>query len=307
MTRAVARPADGRMPLVEHLRELRNRLAKSLLAITVGVVVAFIFWEPILAFLREPYCRSAGQKACALYAFGPLEAFAIKLKTSSIAGVVFTAPIWLYQLGAFITPALHRHERRYAAAFFAAASVLFGAGCVVAYVTLDKGLGFLLNVGGDGVIVLPGLKSYLNFVTLTLIAFGIAFLFPVVLVFLNVVGVLSAARMRAWRRGMIVGIALLSAVLTPSTDPYTFTFMAAPLYGLYEVCIVIARVRERAARRRRAADPVAQLDDDTPSYVAPAPAVLDAAPAPLPDPLPDPLSGPRLDSPDEPWRASLRG
>lgn len=283
------RPADGRMPLIEHLRELRNRLARSMLAITVGIVVAFVFWQPILAFLREPYCRSAGQNACELYAFGPLEAFAIKLKTSSIAGVVLTAPVWLYQFGAFITPALHRKERRYAASFLVASTVLFAVGCTVAYLTLDKGLSFLLNVGGDGVIVLPGLKSYLNFVTLTLIAFGIAFLFPVLLVFLNITGVLPVAKMRAWRRGMIVGIAVLSAVLTPSTDPYTFTFMAVPLYGLYEVCIVIARVRERASRRRRAADPVVQLEDDAPSAL------------PLATPAPTPSTHEQLE------RASLEG
>lgn len=283
------RPADGRMPLIEHLRELRNRLARSMLAITVGIVVAFVFWQPILAFLREPYCRSAGQNACELYAFGPLEAFAIKLKTSSIAGVVLTAPVWLYQFGAFITPALHRKERRYAASFLVASTVLFAVGCSVAYLTLDKGLSFLLNVGGDGVIVLPGLKSYLNFVTLTLIAFGIAFLFPVLLVFLNITGVLPVAKMRAWRRGMIVGIAVLSAVLTPSTDPYTFTFMAVPLYGLYEVCIVIARVRERASRRRRAADPVVQLEDDAPSAL------------PLATPAPTPSTREQLE------RASLEG
>lgn len=283
------RPADGRMPLIEHLRELRNRLARSMLAITVGIVVAFVFWQPILAFLREPYCRSAGQNACELYAFGPLEAFAIKLKTSSIAGVVLTAPVWLYQFGAFITPALHRRERRYAASFLVASTVLFAVGCSVAYLTLDKGLSFLLNVGGDGVIVLPGLKSYLNFVTLTLIAFGIAFLFPVLLVFLNITGVLPVAKMRAWRRGMIVGIAVLSAVLTPSTDPYTFTFMAVPLYGLYEVCIVIARVRERASRRRHAADPVVQLEDDAPSAL------------PLATPAPTPSTREQLE------RASLEG
>lgn len=255
------------MPLVEHLRELRNRLGKTLLAITVGIVLAFVFWEPILAFLREPYCRSAGADKCQLYAFGPLEQFAIRLKVSSIAGVVLSAPVWLYQLGAFITPALHRKERRYAAAFLVAATLLFAVGCTFAYLTLDKGLNFLLNVGGDGVVTLVSLKSYLNFVSLTLIAFGVAFLFPVVLVFLNVVGVLQAARMRAWRRGMIVGIAVASAIITPSTDPYTFTFMAAPLYLLYEVCIVIARVRERAVRKRLAHDPLAQLDDDTPSAI----------------------------------------
>ena len=265
MSRVPARPADGRMPLVEHIRELRNRLAKSLLAITVGIVLAFAFWEPILSFLREPYCKSVGNGACQLYAFGPLEQFAIRIKVSSIAGVVLTSPLWLYQLGAFITPALHRKEKRYAAAFLVAATLLFALGCTFAYVTLDKGLSFLLNVGGDGVVTLPSLKAYLNFVSITLLAFGVAFLFPVVLTFLNVVGILTTTRMRAWRRGMIVGIAVFSAVITPSTDPYTFTFMAAPLYLLYEVVIVIGRVRERATRKRIAADPIAQLDDDTPS------------------------------------------
>ncbi len=261
------------MPLVEHLQELRTRLGRGLLAVTVGVVLAFFFWEPILTFLRQPYCRSVGRGSCQLYAFGPLEQFTIRLKVSSIAGVVLSAPLWLYQLGAFITPALHRKEKRYAAAFLVSSSVLFGIGCVVAYETLDKGLDFLLNVGGNGVITLPSLKAYLNFVTLTLLAFGVAFLFPVVIVFFNVVGVLSGDRMRAWRRPMIVGIAFFAAVITPSTDPYTFTFMAIPLYLLYEVCIVVARVRERAQRRRRARDPVAQLDDDV------------ASPLPAPDPV----------------------
>lgn len=284
MSSSALAPSDGRMPLVEHLRELRNRLARALLAITAGIIVAFVFWEPILDFLRQPYCHASGQKACQLYAFGPLEAFAIKIKTSAIAGVVLTAPLWLYQLGAFITPALHRRERRYAASFVVASTVLFSLGCAVAYLTLDKGLSFLLSVGGAGVTVLPGLKAYLNFVTLMLVAFGIAFLFPVLIMFLNVVGVLPSSRMRAWRRGMIVGIAFFAAVLTPSTDPYTFTFMAIPLYGLYEACIVLARVRERAIRRKVAADPVAMLGDDETS-------AIDAGPAPRPQESDDPRGG----------------
>ena len=280
------------MPLVQHLHELRNRLAKALLAVTVGIVVSFLFWEPILDFLRRPLCESDVPGDCGLYAFGPVEAFAIKLKTSTIAGVVFSAPVWLYQLGAFITPALHRKERRYAASFLVAATLLFAAGVTVAYLSLDLGLTFLLNVGGDDVEVLPGLRAYLNFVTVTLIAFGVAFLFPVVLVFLNVVGVLTSDRLRAWRRGMIVGIAVLAAVLTPSTDPYTFAFMAVPLYVLYEVVVVIARVRDRLRRRREAADPVHQVDDDTAS--------------PLPA-APEPIGEPDGRGVDEPWRASLRG
>jgi len=266
--------ADARMPLVEHLRELRGRLFKALLAITVGIVASFFFWEPILSFLRQPYCQASTAEGCGLFVFGPLEAFAIRLKVSSIAGVVLTAPLWLYQIGAFITPALHRKEKRYAASFLVAGTLLFAAGCAVAYLTLDKGLQFLLTVGGDGVVALTGLKSYLNFVTVTLLAFGIGFLFPVFVVFLNVVGVLPLARLRAWRRGMVVGIAAAAAILTPSTDPYSFLAMAVPLYLLYEVCIVIAAVRARASRRRHRDEPDAGLGDDDPSYVDPRPSRL---------------------------------
>jgi len=265
---------DGRMPLVEHLRELRNRLAKGLLAVTVGIVAAFFFWEPILELLSEPYCEAVQNGSCELYAFGPLEQFAIRLKVSSMAGILLSSPLWLYQLGAFITPALHRKEKRYAGAFLLAALLFFLAGNVVAYLTLSKGLQFLLTVGGEGIVTLTSVKSYLNFVSLTLLAFGIAFLFPVVIVFLNVVGVLSAVRLRAWRRGMIVGIAAAAAVLTPSTDPYSFLAMAVPLYVLYEVCIVIARLHDRAVARRKAAEPDAQLDDDAPSYVDTTPSHL---------------------------------
>ena len=264
---------DARMPLVEHLRELRGRLGKGMLVITVGIVVSFFFWEPILAVLQRPYCKAVDDDGCGLYTFGPLEAFAIRLKVSSIAGIVLTAPLWLYQVGAFITPALHRKEKRYAASFLLAGTVLFAAGCALAYITLDKGLEFLLTVGGDGVVALTGLKSYLNFVTLTLLAFGVGFLFPVFVVFLNVAGVLPLERMRAWRRGMVVGIAAAAAVLTPSTDPYSFLAMAVPLYGLYEVCILIARVRERAQRRRLATEGP-EPDDDTASYVDPRPSPL---------------------------------
>jgi len=266
---------DGRMPLAEHLRELRNRLAKGLLAVTVGIVGAFFFWEPIKDLLTAPYCDAIGDATqCDLYAFGPLEQFAIRLKVSSIAGVLLSAPVWLYQIGAFITPALHRKEKRYAGAFMLASLVFFLAGNVVAYLTLSKGLQFLLTVGGEGIVTLTSVKSYLNFVSLTLLAFGVAFLFPVVIVFLNLVGALSALRLRAWRRGMIVGIAVAAAVLTPSTDPYSFLAMAVPLYLLYEVCILVARLHDRAVARRRAAEPDAQLDDDTPSYVDTTPSSL---------------------------------
>lgn len=251
------------MPLVEHLYELRGRLGKSLLAITVGIVLAFIFRAQVFNFLKQPYCDTEiGSANCELFSFDPLEQFSVSLRVSFIAGIVGSSPIWLYQLGAFITPALHKKEKRYAAGFLAFALTMFLAGATFAYFTLSRALDFLLGFAGDDVQALTSIRSYLGFVTLLLLSFGVAFEFPVVLLFLNVVGVLSADRMRAWRRGMIVGIAVASAVLTPTTDPYTFAFMAVPLYVLYELCIVVARTRERVRRRALAEDPLHQLDDD---------------------------------------------
>ena len=273
------RTPDGRMALVEHLRELRNRLGISLLALAVCVVVALVFREQVFDLVKKPYCDTAvAQRAtrlsgeeCQLYSFGTFEQFSVSLRVSLIAGVIASAPVWLYQIGAFITPALHRREKRYAAGFLGASLLLFATGVVFAFLTISRGLQFLLTFGGDGIVTLPSIQSYLSFVTLTLLGFGIAFLFPVVVLFLNFVGIFPSSRMRTWRRGMTVGIAVAAAVLTPSQDPFTFMAMAVPLYALYEVCIVVARLRERAVRRRKAVEPGAQelerLGDDETSYV----------------------------------------
>ncbi len=270
------------MALADHLRELRNRLGISLLGLFVGVVVAFVFWEPIYHFLSQPYCGTQqGQKDCDLFAFGIFDQFLVRVKVSFIAGAVLTSPLWLYQLGAFITPALHRREKKYAAAFLAVSLVLFGVGCVFAYLTISRGLDFLLSIGGGDVLTLLSIQSYLSFVTLMLLAFGVAFLFPVVIAFLNLTGILSTDRMRSSRRGMIFGIWAVAALITPSQDPFTFMVMAIPLCLLYEVCILIGRVRDRTRRRAVQGDPLHQLDDDatseldvTPSYVDPRPSSL---------------------------------
>ncbi len=255
--------SDGRMSLIEHLKELRNRLGISLLTLAVAVIGAFVFWEPIFDLLRQPYCDTAqGAEDCNLFSLGVFDQFAVRLRVSFIGGVLLSAPVWLYQLGAFITPALHRKEKRYAFGFLAASLLLFAVGAVFAYFSLSRGLDFLLNIGGDDISVLVSIQSYLSFVTLTLLAFGVAFEFPVVVLFLHLVGLFPAAKMRAWRRGMIVGVFAGAALITPSQDPFTFTALALPLILLYEGCILFARTRERRLRRRTAADPVAGLDDD---------------------------------------------
>ncbi len=273
---AANRDNDGaRMSLVEHLRELRGRLAKSLLALAVCVIAVFVAWEPLYDILRRPYCTtSVGPRNCDLFALGIFDQLKVRLRVAFLGGAVFSAPVWLYQLGAFITPALHRKEKRYAAGFLVASLLLFAVGTVFAYLTISRGLDFLLKVGGGDITTLVSVQSYLSFVTLCLIAFGIAFEFPVVVTFLNMVGVFPAAKMRAWRRGMVVGIFAVSALITPSQDPFTFMVMAVPLYVLYEGCILLARTRERAIRKRLAADPIASLDDDTASHVDDRPSLL---------------------------------
>jgi sec-independent protein translocase protein TatC len=271
------------MALADHLRELRNRLAVSLVALGLAVVViAFFFWHPLYDFLSRPYCDTQrGSEDCNLFAFGIFDQFLVRMKVSFMAGTVLTAPVWLYQLGAFITPALHRREKKYAAAFLSASLVLFSVGCLFAYLTVSRGLDFLLNVGGGDVVTLLSIQSYLSFLTLMLLAFGVAFLFPVVITFLNLTGILSTQRMRSSRRSMAFGIFVVSAVITPSQDPFTFMAMAIPICLLYEGCIVIGRVRDRSRRRALAADPLAQLDDDTPSYVDPMPSYVDHRPSSL--------------------------
>src|SRR5689334_7899728 len=214
------------MALVEHLRELRNRLTISLIAITIGVVVAWYLWEPIYDFLRRPYCNtSQSGKGCNLYALGIFDQFKVKLRVAFIGGTILASPVWLYELGAFITPALHKRERRYAAGFLVTALLLFLAGTVLAYLSIARGLQFFLTLGGSHISVILSIQAYLSFVTLMLLAFGVAFEFPVVILFLNLVGVLSATRMRQSRRGMIFGIFVASAVITPTQDPFTFLAM----------------------------------------------------------------------------------
>ncbi len=240
------------MTLVEHLRELRTRLVISVLAIAIGVAIAYVLWSPIYDFLRAPYCQTGpGRRSCDLYALGIFDQFHVRMQVSIRAGVVLSAPIWLYHVARFMTPALYRRERRYATGFFVAALVLFAAGASMAYLTVSRGLDLFLGIGGGHVVPILSVQSYLSFVTVLLVAFGLAFEFPLMVLFLNLTGVLSAQRMRSSRRGVMFGLFVFSAILVPTTDPFTFLAMAVPLVALYEVCIVIARTRDRGQAKRR--------------------------------------------------------
>jgi sec-independent protein translocase protein TatC len=257
---------DARMALVDHIRELRNRLLKCSVAVVVGVIVAFIFYDEIFDFLTHPYCqlpanRRVGGSGCQLAFFGVLEPLAVKVRVSLIGGVI-ALPVLLYQLWAFITPGLHSRERKWALPFLLTSLALFALGGFFAYITLAKGLQFLLGFAGDNLTAVLGVDRYLKFVTLMLLAFGVSFEFPVVLVFLDLVGIVNHDRLRRARRGAIFGIFVFAAFITPSQDPFTLFAMAIPMCIFYEGCVLFSRLHARAKRRRALANPTAGLADD---------------------------------------------
>lgn len=257
---------DGRMPLTEHLRELRYRLLVSVVAVAIAFGVAYALRVPLLELFTRPYCEAESIRilgeGCTLASFTPTDQLQAVLRVCTTAALVAAAPVWLYQLGRFVTPALHPHEKRMAAGFAAASAVLFIGGVVFAYLILSRALDVLLDLFGSQVSAVQGVVPYLRFVTLVLLAFGAAFEFPVVVLFFHLLGMLPAARMRSWRRGVIFALAVFTAVVTPTTDPFTFLAMLVPLWLMYEACIVIATLRERRQRRAAAADGLADLDDD---------------------------------------------
>jgi sec-independent protein translocase protein TatC len=235
----------GRMTVVEHLTELRRRIIISIIAITLAGIVCFIFSESIIKFFVEYYKDATAGDRNQLIFLGPLDGFITRVKVATYGGIVLALPIWLWELWRFVTPGLNPNEKRYAIPFVLTSIVLFAFGGVVALLTMPKALEFLLNVGGDQLTPELTADKYLSFVSLMIVAFGAAFLFPVVLVFLLLARVLTTRQLRRWRRPAIVIIVVFAAVITPSQDPYSLFFMVVPMYAFYESSIIIGRVLKR--------------------------------------------------------------
>lgn len=255
---------DGRMPLMEHIRELRNRLLKAIAGVLAGAIVGWIFYDPIWRVLQHPYCkipqsnRLNGQ--CALTTTGILDPFVLRIKICVIIGLVLASPIWLYQIWSFVAPGLYQRERRWTYVFMGGAIPLFAAGAFLAYETLDKGLGILLGFTPDHVVPLVTITSYLSYAVAMLLIFGVTFELPLFVVVLNLAGVLTHARIRKWRRTLVFGIFVFAAVATPSQDPFTMLALALPTVVLFEVAEVIAYIHDR--RKAARPDPYAGLSDD---------------------------------------------
>ncbi len=255
------------MALSDHLRELRARLIKMFLVVLVGLIVALFFFDPIYELVYRPYqdaieqlpenVRSQGTVGGA---GGPLLLY---LKLCGTVAVVATSPVWLYQVWAFILPGLHARERRWSRVFVAVAGPLFIAGVVVGYLTLPKGLEVLIGFTPDGLVNLVEFGDYLSFLTRTLLVFGVAFEIPVFIVLLYMVGVLKPSSLAAYRPWWTIAIFIFAAVATPSTDPFTMTFLAIPMLGLFVGSEVFVRVLDRRRQRRDRTPVPAGQDQDT--------------------------------------------
>jgi sec-independent protein translocase protein TatC len=236
---------DGQMTVVEHLTELRKRLMISLVAVALGATICFILAPNIISFLVEFYSNATEGKRNALVFTGPLDAFATRLKIATYGGIVLALPVWLYQLWRFITPGLHSKEKKYAIPFVLVSILLFLCGAFIAFLTLEPALAFLLNIGGSDLKPLLTADKYVSLVSLMIIAFGLSFEFPVILVFLLLANIISTRQLRSWRRYAAIGIVAFAAVITPSQDPYSLFAMAIPMYLFYECCIIIGRFLKR--------------------------------------------------------------
>ncbi len=289
------RAADGSMTLIEHFRELRNRLFKAALGVLVGLIVGMIFAKQVQDFINSPYCdymrELSGPQAgaCQFNVTSPVDPFLIRLKVGLYVGLVLSAPIWLYQLWAFIAPGLHRNERRYTYAFTAIAVPLFAAGATMAFFVVTKSLHFFLGLTKEYRIAVD-LGGYFSFVTNVMVLFGVAFEFPLIVLMLNFAGVLSARRMFGWWRPAVFLMFVFSAVVTPTPDPFGMTALALAMGLLYFGACAVAYVNDRRRAGRKSIytglsdDEISPLDDDLEAVEAGEP--VDAVePVPAPQPL----------------------
>jgi sec-independent protein translocase protein TatC len=252
-------PPDGAMTLFEHLRELRYRLIVSILAILVGMILAWFFRYQLLDILQRPYFQAIDalkvkdpDTQTLLVNINLTSPLALSLKVSALAGLIVTAPFWLYQLWAFVVPGLLAKEKKWALIFIAAATPMFIGGVVVAYVVLPKAIAVLLSFTQAGVSNLQDINAYLSFLLRLMLVFGIGFLIPLIVLMLNIVGVIKAKQMAKYRSLVIFGTFVFGAVATPSTDPFSMLAVAAPMALLFLAAEVIARILDRRKERQAA-------------------------------------------------------
>ncbi len=265
------RAADGSMTLIEHIRELRTRLFRACLAIVAGAVAGYFISGRVQHIITDPYCRfmaahnpsPTGQ--CLMNMTSPLDLFMLQLKIALYVGLVIAAPIWLYQLWAFIAPGLHRRERRFGYAFAAVAAPLFAAGFVLGYLLVSRSMQYFLGLNSS-ITVTVNVEGYFDFVTGVMLLFGVGFEFPLVVAMLNFAGLVTARRLLGWWRIAIFLMFLFAALVTPTPDPFNMTILAICMAALYFAAVGIAFLNDK---RRARHSPYADLSDDEASPLEP--------------------------------------
>jgi sec-independent protein translocase protein TatC len=281
------RSADDaeRMPLGEHIRELRNRLMKAALAILIGGILGFVFRAQVLHALETPVCSIKGlhgvaqaTKQCpngAIVFSGPTAQVSLSFKIAMYVGIVLASPVWLYQVWAFLAPGLYKKEKKYSLAFIGAAVPLFIAGVTVCYFLFPLIMQVLLSfLSGAGGATLLDASQYMTFILQMMTVFGVSFVLPLVLVLFNFIGVMSSKAMRKWWRGIVLAIFIFAAIAVPTGDPIGMSVLAIPICLLYFSAVGIAELNDRRRARRRAAMPGANLSPDEATD-------LDLSPAPV--------------------------
>jgi sec-independent protein translocase protein TatC len=252
------------MTLIEHVRELRNRLFWAALAIVAGLIVGFIISKWAFDILKAPYCAlpsSLGVRGdCEFITLGVTDQLVLRLKIALWVGLLVGAPVWLYQLWAFVAPGLHRHERKWAYVFVAIAAPLFAGGVVLAYFVVGHSLAFIMDAGVLGEPTKLEVQAYIGFVMNMLLIFGAAFEFPLILLMLNFTGVVTARKLMSWWRVVVFLSFGFSAIATPDPGPFGMTLLAGCMIVLYLIATGVAALNDK--RKGRGKEIYAGLDDD---------------------------------------------
>jgi sec-independent protein translocase protein TatC len=233
---------EKKLPLTAHLQELRKRLIFSFIAIGIGFVICYAFADTLFEILAKPLLKIMPAGGSLIFT-SVAEAFFTYMKIGFIAGIILASPFILYQIWAFIAPGLYRHEKGYIIPFVLGGSLFFTLGVLFGYfVAIPVGFRFLLGYATDFIKPMPSMKEYLTFTIKFLLAFGLVFEFPVVLVLLARIGIVDAKMLAKQRRYAILLVFILAAVVTPSPDLLTQVLTAIPLIGLYELSILLSKI-----------------------------------------------------------------
>jgi sec-independent protein translocase protein TatC len=245
---------EGRMPLMDHLRELRNRVVKIALVVLAGAILGWVFYGWIFKFLEQPFCysvRGCRQNVPGRYlAFlGVLDPFYFKIKIAIFAGAIVTSPFWLYQIWAFVAPGLYKKEKRYSYTFLAGAVPLFALGCLFAYLAMDRGLRFLMDMAPSGTVTTYTADTYLGYWIAMILGFALCFEVPLFLVMLNQIRVVTHERFRKWRRVIIFLIFVFAGIASPSPDPLTMLMLGGLVLVLVELAEVVMWIHDKRYAR----------------------------------------------------------